>query len=214
MPAVFVVKPSFSSAEIPLIVALCHRALQWVRANARVTRGQWVDVVSINGLTLDGWARQLDNQKRLPEVFEEVVFDCYLRKGLPKGLTDAIIDVGTVRALPWVGWTQEKIEAYESEVIMRAKDDQLPAVRYRLMAKAVPSNTKAEPGYLTPAERAKLLGRATYDKKDSLWDDSMDYVRPGFSDATKSMVRKVRVMAVERLTAPVQLLPINQVVTI
>lgn len=213
MPAVFV-KPSLSSVETPLIDALRRRALQWVRANARVTRGQWVDVVSVNGLTLDDWVRQLDNHKRLPEVFEEVVFDCYTREALPEGLTDAMLDGATVRALPWVRWTPAKIEAYEAEVILRAKDNQVPAVRYRLMAKAVPSTTQTKPDFLTPAERAKLLGRATYDKKDLLWDDSMDYVRPGFRDATKSTARKVRVMAVERLTAPVQLLPINQVVTI
>ena len=213
MPAVFV-KPSLSSAELPLIDALRRRALQWVRTNARVTRGQWVEVVSVNGLTFDAWSSQLDNQKRLPEVFEEVVFDCYAREALPEGLTDAMIDGVKVRALPWVRWTPTKIEAYEAEVIVSAKEDAVPAVRYRLMAKAVPSTTQAKSGFLTPAERAKLLGRATYDKKDPLWDDSMDSVRPGFSDAAKPATRKVRVMAVERLTAPVQLLPINQVVTI
>ena len=214
MQAQFVKSSTLSAVEMPLVEELRHRARQWGKRHARVTRGQWVDVVSVNGLTFDAWANQLDGKKRLPQVFEEVVFECYPRERLPEGLIEAMADGTLDRTLPWVRWTEEKIEAYEAEAILTAKDDEVTPVRYRILAKAVAAKETAPSGYVPPIERAKLLGRATYDKKDSLWDDSMDYVRPGFSASVKTQSRKVRLMAVERLTAPLRLLPINKFVTI
>lgn len=214
MQAQFVKSSTLSNVEMPLVEVLRHRALQWVKRHARVTRGQWVDVVSVNGLTFDAWAHQFDGKKRLPQVFEEVVFDCYPREPLPEGLTEAMADGTLDRTLPWVRWTEEKIEAYEAEAILTAKNDDVTPVRYRLLAKAVVAKGTAPSGYVPPIERVKLLGRATYDKKDALWDDSMDYVRPGFIASVNTQSRKVRLMAVERLTAPLQLLPINKLVTL
>ncbi len=56
MQAQFFKSSTLSAVEMPLVEELRHRARQWVKRHARVTRGQWVDVVSVNGLTFDAWA--------------------------------------------------------------------------------------------------------------------------------------------------------------
>ena len=49
MQAQFFKSSTLSAVEMPLVEELRHRARQWVKRHARVTRGQWVDVVSVNG---------------------------------------------------------------------------------------------------------------------------------------------------------------------